>query len=98
MRALPTPSPNDGSRFHMDIPVSELIERDTRAIEASVIDFTPLIAKTEDGVTRKNTADPHQTLKGSWARAGSRDRGSKADPRRVRSRPASNKSQGRKRR
>ena len=29
MRALPTPSANDGSRFHTNIPVSELIERNT---------------------------------------------------------------------
>ena len=98
MRALPTPSANDGPGFHTNIPVSKLIERDTRAIEASVVDSAPPIAKTEDEVTRDNTADPHQTLKGLGARAGSRDRGSKADPRKVPSRPASNNSQGRKHR
>ena len=43
----------------MNIPVSELIERDTRAIEASVINSAPLIVETEDGVTRENTADPY---------------------------------------
>ena len=42
----------------MNIPVSELIERDTRAIEASVINSASLVAKTEDEVTRENTADP----------------------------------------
>ena len=58
MRALPTPSANDGSGFHKNIPVSELIERNTRAVEASVINSAPLAAKTEDGVARENTADP----------------------------------------
>ena len=67
MRALPTPSANDGPGFHTNIPVSELIERDTRAIEASVVNLAPSIAKTEDGVTRENMADPHQTIKGSGA-------------------------------
>ena len=69
MRALPTPSVNDGFRFHTNIPVSELIERDTRAIEASIINSAPSVAKTEDGVTRENTVDPYQTLRGSGARA-----------------------------
>ena len=59
MRTLPTPSVNDRSGFHTNVPVSELIERDTRAIEASVINSAPLIVETEDGVTRENTADPY---------------------------------------
>ena len=67
MRALPTPSANNGTGFHTNISVSELIERDTRAIEASVVSSTHPIAETEDGVTRENTADPYQTLKGSGA-------------------------------
>ena len=50
MRAMPTPSMNDGPRFHSDVPVSELIERDTRAIEASVVSSAPLVMETEDGV------------------------------------------------
>ena len=58
MRALPTPSVNDGHGFHTNIPVSEHIERDTRAIEASVINSAPLAAETEDGVAHENTADP----------------------------------------
>jgi hypothetical protein len=58
MRALPTPSANDGSRLHMNIPVSELIERGTRAIEASVVNSAPSVVEIEDGVTRENTADP----------------------------------------
>ena len=58
MRALPTLSANDGSRFHMNIPVSELIERDTRAIEASVVSSAPLIAEIKDGVMRKTRLTP----------------------------------------
>ena len=69
MRALPTPSANDGSGFHTNIPVSELIEHDTRAIEASTINAAPPVAETEDGVMRKNTVDPYQTLRDSGARA-----------------------------
>ena len=58
IRALLTPSANDGSRFHTNIPVSELIERDTRAVEASVINSAPPVAETEDRVTRETRATP----------------------------------------
>ena len=58
MRALPTPLANDGSRFHTNIPVSELIEHDTRAIEASVVNSAPSVVETKDRVARENTADP----------------------------------------
>ena len=51
MRALPTPLANDGPRFHTNVPVSELIERNTRAVEASVVYSAPPITKIEDGVT-----------------------------------------------
>ena len=60
MRALPTPSANDGPGFHSNVPVSELIERNTRAIEASVVSLAPPVVETEDGVTC-NTAYPYQT-------------------------------------
>ena len=58
LRALPTPSANDGPRFHTNIAISELIERDTRAVEASVVYSAPPIAKIEDGVTRKLRRPP----------------------------------------
>ena len=58
MRALPTPSANDGSGFHTNIPISELIERDTRAVEASVVNSALPATETEDGVAHENTADP----------------------------------------
>ena len=53
MRAMPTPSADDGPGFHTNMPVSELIERDTRAVEASVVSSAPSVAETEDGVTRE---------------------------------------------
>ena len=49
MRAMPTLSVDDGPEFHTNMPVSELIERDTRAIEASVVSSAPLVAEIEDG-------------------------------------------------
>ena len=42
---------SDGTGFRSNIPVSELIERITRAIEASDVASTPLVAKTMDGAT-----------------------------------------------
>ena len=62
MRAMPTPSADDGPGFHLNMNVSELTERDTRAIEASVISSTPVIVETEDGVTHEiwpTPTDPH---------------------------------------
>ena len=64
MRALLTPLANDGFGFHTNIPVSELIGRDTRAVEASVVYSAPPIAKIEDGVMREITANPYRTLTG----------------------------------
>ena len=47
------PVMNDGPRFRSNVPVSELTERVTRAIEASVVSSTPLVAETMDGVTHE---------------------------------------------
>ena len=58
MRALPTLSVDDGPEFHMNVPVSELIERNTRAVEASVVSSAPLVAETEDGVMRETRPTP----------------------------------------
>ena len=52
------PSVNDGSGFHTNVPVSELIERDTQAVEASVVYSAPPITKVEDGVTRELRLTP----------------------------------------
>ena len=66
---MPTPSANDGSGFHTNVPVSELIENDTRAIEASVVNSTPPVAKTEDGVTHKKWPTPIRPQQGSGTQA-----------------------------
>ena len=50
MRAIPTASVNDGPGFHSNMPISELIEHVTRAIEASDVSSTPLVAEAVDGV------------------------------------------------
>ena len=52
------PVMNDGPEFHSDMPVSELAERDTRAIDASVVSLAPPVAKTMDGVTHKTWPTP----------------------------------------
>ena len=75
------PITNDGPRFHSDMPVRELAERDTRAIEASVVSSAPLVVETEDGVTHETWPTPIKPqgvrgLKPPDPR--SRDRGSKA--------------------
>ena len=53
MRALSTPSADDRLRFHSNMPVSELIECGTRAIEASVVSSAPLVVETKDRVTHE---------------------------------------------
>ena len=99
MRALPTLSADDGSGFHSNMPVSELIEGDTRAIEASVVSLAPSVAEIEDGVTHETQLTPIRPpgargLEPPGPRL--RDRGLKVGPRRVRGRLTSNKCQGRK--
>ena len=84
------PVMNDGPRFHSNMPISELTERVTQAIEASDISSTPPVAKTVDGVTITKMSQP---LTRPPLRKGARaarpklrnppDRGSKASPRRA---------------
>ena len=45
------PVTNDGPRFHLDMPISELTERITRTIRTSDVSSTPLVAETSDGAT-----------------------------------------------
>ena len=52
------PIMNDGPRFHSNMPVSELTERITRAIKASDVSLTPLVAETTDGITITMTSRP----------------------------------------
>ena len=65
MRAMLTPLVNDGPRFHSDMPITELGERDTRAIEASVVSSTPPIVETMDGVMHKTRPTPTEP-NGAW--------------------------------
>ena len=77
------PVTNDGPRSHSNMPVSELTERDTRAIEARVVSSAPLVVETEDGVTLETRLTP---IRPQGARGleppdpRSRDQGSKASP------------------
>ena len=62
MRSLSTLLVDDGPRFHSNMPVRELTEHDTRAIEASVISSAPPVVETKDGVTHEiwsTPSDPH---------------------------------------
>ena len=52
------PVMNDGPRFHLDKLVSELTVHDTRAIEASDVSSTPLVAETTDGAMITKTSRP----------------------------------------
>ena len=94
---MPTPLADDGPGFHTNVPVSELIERNTRAVEASVISSAPPVVKTEDRVTRETWSTPirHQGAQGlELPDPRSRDQGSKAGSRRARGHLMLNKSQG----
>jgi len=59
VRAMPTPSANDGPRFHSYVPISELAERDPRAIESSVVSSAPPVGKTVDRVILTLSFDPN---------------------------------------
>ena len=52
------PVTSDGTGFRSNMPVSELTEHDTQAIEASVVSSAPPIAETVDGVTHKTQLTP----------------------------------------
>ena len=47
------PVTNDGPGFHLNIPVSELTEHVTQAIEASDVSSAPPVVETIDGVTHE---------------------------------------------
>ena len=63
---------SDETGFHLNIPVSNLIKRVTRAIEASDVASTPLVAKTADGVivTKRATHDRISAMRGGSWKAG----------------------------
>ena len=49
---------NDGPRFCLNTPNSELTERVTRAIEANDVSSTPPVAETSDGATITKRSRP----------------------------------------
>ena len=52
------PITSDGTGFHLNIPISELIKHVTRAVEASDVASTPPVAETMDRATVTKQADP----------------------------------------
>ena len=54
----PDPITNDGLGFHSNVPISELTERVTRAIEASNVSLAPSVAETTNGVTHRTRPTP----------------------------------------
>ena len=52
------PIMNDGPRLHSNVPVSDLTERVTRAIEASDVSSTPPIVETADRVMHETRLTP----------------------------------------
>ena len=55
---LADPITSDGTGFRLNIPINELIKHVTRAVEASDVASTPLVAETVDGATVTKQADP----------------------------------------
>ena len=62
------PVTNDRPVFHSNIPISELTERNTRAIEASDVSSTPPIAEIVDEVTITKTSRPSTSPRYAGAR------------------------------
>ena len=65
------PVTSDRTGFHSNMPISELTERITRAIEASDVVSTPSVVKTVDGATVTKMSRP---LTESPPRAGAQGR------------------------
>ena len=52
------PVTSDGTRFYLNMPVSELTEHVTRATEVSNVNSTPLVVETMDGATDTKMSRP----------------------------------------
>ena len=61
------PVMNDGPGFHSNVPVSELTERVTRAIEASDVSSAPPVVRNHGWGNAQNSTDPYQAQRGSGA-------------------------------
>ena len=71
------PVTNDGPGFHLNIPVSELTEHVTQAIEASDVSSAPPVVEITDGVMHETRPDPYQNQMGL---GGSRRQNASAAP------------------
>ena len=60
------PIMNDEPKFHSNIPISELTEHDTRAIEACDVSPTTPVAETVDGVMIKKMSRPSTGPRYAW--------------------------------
>ena len=60
------PITDDGPIFHSDMPISELTEHDTRAIEACDVSPTTPVAETVDGVMIKKMSRPSTGPRYAW--------------------------------
>ena len=69
------PVTNDGSGFHLDIPIRELTEHVTRAIEASDVSSAPPVAETTDGVTHRTRPTPTEPNRAQGLRSPDADSG-----------------------
>ena len=49
---------SDGTRFHSNMPISELTEHVTRATEASIVSSAPLVVETIERVTHETQLTP----------------------------------------
>ena len=52
------PITNDGPGFHLNVPVSELTEHVTRAIEASDVSSAPLVVRNRGWGNAQNSNRP----------------------------------------
>ena len=67
------PVTSDGTKFRLNTPFSELIERVTRAVKANDVNSTPPVAETTDGVTvmkNKPTLDQIPAMRGGSRKVG----------------------------
>ena len=69
------PIMNNGPRLHSIIPVRELTERVTRAIEASDVSSAPPIVETMDGVTHGTRPTPIEPNEAQGLRSPDTDSG-----------------------
>ena len=66
---------NDGPGLRSIVPVCELTEHVTRAIEASDVSLAPLVAETADGVTHKTRPTPTKPNRAQGLRSPDTDSG-----------------------